>query len=116
MDRITLCDVEVKYHVGVPDEERAVAQRLLLTVELFCDFAPAAGSDDLAATVDYFAVYQELQRFGEGKSWKLIEKLAVDLADMILRKYRATRVAVEVKKFILPGAKYVSARVERTGG
>jgi FolB domain-containing protein len=114
MDKITICDLEVKYHVGVPDEERAQAQRLLLTVEIFNDFTAAATTDDLTKTVDYFAVSRQLLRFGDGRSWKLIETLAVDIAKVILRDYPAGKVSVEVKKFILPETKYVSVRVERS--
>ncbi len=32
MSRISIVDLEVFYRVGVPDEERAQQQRLLLTV------------------------------------------------------------------------------------
>ncbi|MDB6027753.1 MAG: 7,8-dihydroneopterin aldolase, partial [Verrucomicrobiales bacterium] len=60
MDTITISDLEVSYHVGVPDEERATAQRLLLTVEMELNFSDAAKTDDLTKTVDYFAVSQRL--------------------------------------------------------
>lgn len=40
MDTITICDLEVFYHIGVPAEERAKTQRLLLTIEIRKDFAP----------------------------------------------------------------------------
>ena len=81
MDTIVITDLEVRYCVGVTDEERRSAQRLLLTIEIRHDFAPAIKTDSVAHTVDYFAVSQALLTFGEGKEWKLIEKLAADLAD-----------------------------------
>ena len=81
--KISIVDLEVFYCVGVPDGERARPQRLLLTVEMDCDFSKAAKSDDVRDTIDYFAVSQRLLKFGDGRSWKLIEKLATDIADMI---------------------------------
>ena len=72
MSRISIVDLEVHYRVGVPDEERARSQRLLLTVEMEQGFAAAVASDNLAKTIDYYAVAQRLARFGEGRSWKLI--------------------------------------------
>ena len=60
MDKITICDLEVFYRVGVPDRERAQTQRLLLTVEIMREISSAATSDDLAATIDYDAVAQRL--------------------------------------------------------
>ena len=81
MSRISIVDLEVFYRVGVPDAERAQPQRLLLTVEMEFDFSAAAKTDSIADTIDYFAVSQRLLKFGDGKSWKLIEKLAADIAD-----------------------------------
>ncbi len=113
MSRISIVDLEVFYHVGVPDAERARPQRLLLSLELETDFSAAAGSDGLADTIDYFAVSQRLLSFGDGRSWKLIEKLAADLADAILAGFAPSAVSVEVKKFIIPGARYVSVSLTR---
>jgi len=113
MDCITIADLEVWYHVGVPDEERARPQRLLLNVEMFRDFTRAAAGDDLTQTIDYFAVSRRLLAFGEGRSWKLIEKLAVEVAQLVLAEFGAAKVRVEVKKFILPETRFVSVRVER---
>ncbi len=74
MSKISIVDLEVFYRVGVPDAERAQPQRLLLTVEMESDFSAAAENDYIADTIDYFAVTQRLLKFGDGKSWKLIEK------------------------------------------
>jgi FolB domain-containing protein len=112
-DSIVIRDLEVWYRVGVPDEERAQPQRLLLTVELVHDFSAAALGDDLNRTIDYYAVSQRLLRFGEGRSWKLIETLAVEIAESILKEYGPRRVAVEVQKFIIPETRHVAVRVVR---
>jgi dihydroneopterin aldolase len=113
MSHISIVDLEVFYRVGVPDAERAAPQRLLLTVEMESDFSKAAKSDSIADTVNYFAVSQLLLKFGEGKSWKLIEKLATDIADMILSEFKPQSVAVEVKKFVIPQARHVSVSFTR---
>ncbi len=115
MDRIVIKDLEVFYKVGVPDEERRAPQRLLLTVELEHDFTAAAKSDDLTTTINYFAVSQRLLAFGDGREWKLIEALAVEIAETVLREFSAAAIEVEVKKFIIPQAGYVSVRTARRG-
>ena len=114
MDTIIICDLEVFYCVGVPDAERAQPQRLLLTVELAHDFRAAAVEDELVGTIDYFAVTQRLLKFGDGVHWKLIETLAVDLAQMILDEFGPQSVTVEVKKFIIPQARHVAVRATRS--
>jgi dihydroneopterin aldolase len=116
MSRISIVELEVFYHVGVPDAERTQAQRLLLTVDMEADFATSAATDDLAQTIDYDVVAQRLLRFGDGRSWRLIEKLAKDIADMILAEFSADAVAVEVKKFVIPQARYVAVSLTKARG
>ncbi len=113
MDKIKISDLEVHYHVGVPDEERAKPQRLLLTIEIAHDFDTAALTDRVVKTIDYFAVTQFLLKFGEQRSWKLIENLAENLADEILLEFKPRSVSVEVKKFIIPQAQFVSVSATR---
>jgi len=113
MSKINIVDLEVFLTVGVLDEERVKPQRLLLTVEMEFDFSSAAISDRITKTIDYFAVAQNLLKFGEGRSWKLIEKLATDIADEILAEFHPQRVTVEVKKFPIPQARYVSVSLTK---
>ena len=110
---ISIVDLEVFYRVGVPDAERAQPQRLLLTVVLESDFAAAAKSDSIVDTIDYYAVTQRLLKFGADREWKLIEKLAADIADTVLAEFKPQSVSVEVKKFIIPEARYVSVQISR---
>jgi len=113
MSKISIVDLEVFYRVGVPDAERAQPQRLLLTIEMKSDFTAATKSDGIADTIDYYAVTQRLLKLGEGREWKLIEKLAADIGDTILIEFKPLSVSVEVKKFIIPQARYVSVKTEK---
>ena len=114
MDRIAIEDLTVFFHVGVPDAERAKPQPLKLTVEMDHDFS--AIGDALDRTIDYQAVSRRLLDFGRGRSWQLIETLAVEVAEMILRDFKPSRVTVEVKKFVIPQARHVFVRVTRPCG
>jgi 7,8-dihydroneopterin aldolase/epimerase/oxygenase len=116
MDTILIEDLEGFYHVGVPDEERSQPQRLLISIEMEHDFSAAAENDELGRTIDYFAVSQRLLRFGEGRSWRLIEKLALDIADVVLREFGARQVTVTVKKFVIPQARHVAVSLVRRAG
>jgi len=112
--KISIVDLQVFYRVGVPDEERLQPQRLLLTVEMEFDFSTAAKTDSIADTIDYFAVSQRLLKFGDGKSWKLIEKLVADICDMILADFKPENISVEIKKFPIPQARYVSVMQKKS--
>jgi dihydroneopterin aldolase len=108
MSKITIVDLEVQYCVGVTEEERAKPQRLLLTVDMNLDFSSAAVSDRIERTINYQTVAEDLLKFGEGRSWKLVEKLVDNIADRVLAEYKPQAVMVEVKKFTIPQARFVS--------
>ena len=71
--------------------------------------------DRIERTIDYFAVAQMLLKYGEGRSWKLLERLVTQVADEILTEFKAQAVNVEVKKFIIPGTRYVSVTLSQPG-
>ena len=56
MDKILIPDFRISCRVGVPQEERDVAQDVLIDVELHLDLSPAGRADDVAQTVDYAEV------------------------------------------------------------
>src|SRR5690349_14550005 len=106
-------DLEVSHRVRVPDKERAQPQRHVLTPDLDSDFSAAAVSDRIEDTINYKTISDALLKFGDSRDWKLIEKLAADIADMVLNRYRPSSVRVEVKKFVIPQARYIAVALER---
>jgi FolB domain-containing protein len=114
MSKITIVDLELYFHVGVPDEERAQPQRLLVTIDMTYDFSSAAVTDRVTKTIDYAEVAQKVTKLGEGRNWKLIEKVATDIADLVLNEFHPEAVTVLVKKFPLPQVGYVSVSVTQT--
>src|SRR5215468_796144 len=111
---IRIADLEVFYHIGVSEAERAQPQRLLVTIDIDFDFSSAGLSDRIERTIDYNELVQDLLKYGEGRSWKLLEKLVTNIADMILAEYRPQAVMVEVKKFVIPQAQYVSVSLSKS--
>jgi 7,8-dihydroneopterin aldolase/epimerase/oxygenase len=108
MSKITIVDLEVFYCVGVTDEERAKPQRLLLTVDINLDFSSASVSDRLEKTINYQRLAEQLLKFGEGRNWKLLEKLVANIADMVLNEHKPHSVMVQAKKFSIPQAHHVA--------
>ena len=113
MPSIRITDLEVFYRVGITDEERAKPQRLLISVDMEFDLTSAAATDRIEETIDYQQVAQKLLRHGDGRSWNLLEKLATDLADLILAEFQPQAVTIEVKKFPIPQARFVSVALTR---
>lgn len=114
MDSILIDDLEVFFRIGVPDDERARPQRLLISVELFLDTSGAARTDDLSMTVDYFALAGRIRALGGDREWKLIETLAAEVAELVLTQPKVCRVAVEISKFIIPDTRRIALRIQRS--
>src|SRR5579883_3272747 len=112
MAKIVIADLEVLYCIGVSDQERAQPQKLLL-IELNVDIGPAILTDRVEKTVNYQRVADDLLAFGQGRSWRLLEKLVSNIADRILSEYEPESVYVEAKKFVIPQARYVSVSLSR---
>ncbi len=113
MDTITLSDLEVECRVGVTEAERAQPQLLRISLELQADLSAAARTDALGDTLDYQAVAEAVVRRCRQGQWQLIEKLAGDLAQLVLDQFEPARVMVEVKKYVIPHARHVSVRLTR---
>jgi len=113
MDTITIKDLGVLCKIGVPDEERSKPQRLLITIEMSGDFSRAAQSDDIAHTINYYDVSRRITQLCATESFKLIERLADEIARILLGEFGAAQATVEVKKFILSNARHVSFRLSR---
>ena len=111
-DVIRINGLEVRARIGVPDEERAAPQGLLLDVVMEGDFAGL--NDDVARTTDYAAAADWLAAECGRKEFRLIETLAEELAAGLLREFpRVAAVEVGIRKFILPGTESVGVRVRR---
>ena len=114
MSKITISDLEVHFRVGVPPEERAHPQRLLITTELELNLEAAAQSDEIHTTIDYYEVAQQIIALGNNRTWKLIETLAGDIGELILARFHPKSVSVTVKKFVLPNTAYVAVRLTKS--
>lgn len=112
-DEIRIEELELMARVGVPEEERAQPQRLVVILTLQPQSSFAKLGDDLARTVDYALVCEELRRFVAGRRANLIETLAHEMAEHLLREFELVRVELELRKFILPETRYVAVRVVR---
>jgi dihydroneopterin aldolase len=113
-DRIRIKGMEVYAHIGVPDEERANLQKLLVHLDLYIDSFPiAAKGDDLTHTVNYADVTLQVRALTLERPRKLIETLAEDIAAYILATQPVHTINVEVEKFILPGVQSVAVAIIR---
>jgi dihydroneopterin aldolase len=115
-DLIRIADLEVWTRIGVPDEERAQPQRLLVTLAMSVDdVGPAARQDDVGLTINYADIAAQVKDFAAARPRRLLETFAHELADELLAAFPLRHLRLEVKKFVLPDARHVSVEIERAG-
>ena len=83
---------------GVFEHERADGQEFVVDVRLELDTRPAAASDNLADTVNYGVVAEQVHQAIENDPVDLIETLAQRIADLCLADRRVTATAVTIHK------------------
>ncbi|AFR50551.1 MULTISPECIES: dihydroneopterin aldolase [Gordonia] len=97
-DRIELRGLKVRGNHGVFDHERADGQDFFIDVVLWLDLQAAGESDDLADTVDYGALAQQVAGIVGGEPRNLIEKVGAEVADSIMTDERISACEVTVHK------------------
>src|SRR5258708_5548664 len=119
-DRLVLSNMIFHARHGVLLIEKRRPQEFRITVELELSLAPAGRSDDLGATIDYRAVQAVVRAVVEGSHRRLIEALAEEIAQRLLREFpRARGVSIQGLKpsppvdFKLAGGPTIVSRAVR---
>ncbi|MGW0040669.1 dihydroneopterin aldolase [Rhodococcus sp. NPDC003348] len=97
-DRIELRGLKVRGNHGVFEHEKRDGQDFFIDVTVWLDLAPAAASDDLSDTLDYGALAQTAADIVAGPPRDLIETVAAEIAEAVLRDERVSAVEVTVHK------------------
>jgi dihydroneopterin aldolase len=84
LDRIELRGITARGHHGVFEHERRDGQTFVADVSLGLDLVLAAETDDLAATVDYGKITQDIHGIITGEPSDLIESVALRMVDLCL--------------------------------
>ncbi len=112
MDSLSIHDLELRTRIGVPDEERKTEQKVLVTIELIGDLSPVGKTDDVSRGIDYETLVNDIRALAKTER-KTIERLAEDIAAMVLQSYKPQSVKVSVWKEPLPGVRGVMATITR---
>jgi len=113
-DEIRIEQLEISARIGVPEEERVTPQRLTINISFWPYQQTRDLADNIHNAVNYSVVADETKSFVRGRSVNLIETLADQVAAHLLKTFPIQKVTVEVRKFALADAKYVSVTVTRS--
>ena len=117
MDKVIVRDLLLRGIIGINPEERVKKQDILLNMVIYTDIRPAAETDDIAQAANYKAISKRVMEYVEASEHLLVERLATEIARIILTEFPVQRVRVRVEK---PGAlrfaKSVGVEIDRRRG
>ena len=100
-DRIFLRELRTETIIGIFDWERKIRQTVSFDFEFPGDIRRAAKSDRIEDTLNYKSVAKRVLAFVEASEYQLVETLAEQVAQLILREFAVEWVKVTLNK---PGA------------
>lgn len=96
--RVFIKDLVIAGKHGVHDHEKESPQRFNVTVELKLAATKSTISDDLSDTADWSKLRRQIITIVEGKSYNLIERLAMEIAAKMLENKQIVRAIVTIDK------------------
>tara|TARA_R110001592_G_C12948386_1_gene731101 strand:+ start:141 stop:545 length:405 start_codon:yes stop_codon:yes gene_type:complete len=84
--------------IGVFDWEKKIKQRLVFNLELVCDFAKAAVSDDIQDAVNYAQVCEEIESLIGLKHYQLLEFLAETVVCHLFKCFAVSAIKLTIHK------------------
>jgi dihydroneopterin aldolase len=101
-DTILLQGIRLEGQHGASDEERSMPQMFEVDLVVEAALATAAGSDDLADTVDYGPLVEICRTIVETGSYRLLERIAGTIAERVLATSGVLACTVRVRKLAVP--------------
>lgn len=99
MDKIFVNQMEFYGYHGVFPEETRLGQRFIVDLIVLVDLRKAGETDELEHSVNYGELYQVCKEVVEGKPYKLVEAVAEQIAETVLKQFTlVTEVTIKVIK------------------
>lgn len=109
-DSIRIHALEFTCRIGVPEEERALPQRLTADITLTPPCPFSAAQEELSRTICYDTLTRRLTALAQESPTVLLETLADKLAVCCVREFGAVRASVRLHKYVLPDTASVSVQ------
>ena len=114
MDIIFFGGLEIDTLIGIYEWERQQRQTIILDVEMAFDIQQAATTDDIQYTLDYKTVSDRIVSFVKASECLLVERLIVEIAELIRNEFNVPWVKITLNKKGAIGAGIdVGIRIER---
>jgi len=114
MDKVFIKNLQVETIIGIFDWEREVRQVVSIDLEMEFDNKKAAKSDDIKDALDYKKIGKRVSGYVEKSKYKLVERLAEQIAKIVLKEFPVSSLILSVTKpGALRGSESVGIRITR---
>ena len=114
MDIVYIRELGVRTIIGIYDWERKQKQLVSIDLEMSSDIRKAAETDSIESALDYKAVAKRLIDFVGNSEFFLIETLAENIAEKVLKEFGVRWVKLKLgKPGAVTGSKDVGVVIER---
>jgi dihydroneopterin aldolase len=114
MDIVYIRDLRIETIIGIYDWEREVKQTVSLDLEMVHDIRKAADTDDIQYALNYKSIAKRLIDFIEGSEFLLVERMAEEVAAIVLNEFLVPWLRLRVSKpGALRGSKDVGILIQR---
>ncbi len=113
--KIKIKDLKLKTIIGIYDWEKNFEREILINLEIDVGDSKSLYSDSIDDTVDYEIIYNQIKNLVSTKRFKLIEKLAQEIIDLIMLDLRILKIKIEIDKMhIFKEARSCAICIEKT--
>lgn len=97
-DTITIKNIDMMLEIGAYAEERGHTQPVSVDITLGFDAARAAASDNVADTIDYYVLTQNVMHAAQNTRFHLLEALADTLMEVVMADPRCQWCQLDLRK------------------
>jgi len=108
MDKVFIRALRIQTTIGFYPWEKEIKQTLVIDLAMGWNTAKAAENDELAKTLDYADISEQIAKFANDNPVDLIETLAERLASYLMNTYHIPWLKLSIGK---PGAVHNAATV-----
>ncbi len=95
---IKIKNLRLKTNLGIHDWEQNFERQIIINAEIETDNESSLKSDKIEDTIDYQVITENIQNLIANNRFKLIEKMAQEILEIIMSDQRVKRCKVELDK------------------
>jgi dihydroneopterin aldolase len=95
---IKIKNLKLKTVIGIHEWESAIDRQIIINIEIETDHEKSLSSDEISDAIDYDSIVSKIKDLISKNRYKLVEKMAQEIAELIMKDFRVKRCNLELDK------------------